>query len=81
MQAVIDNKDLQIWADYLVDYSLGGVTKDDVVMIKGDVVMLIGEENYECSTGDVVFLSSMVPHSLNNTGEGETMYFAFQFWQ
>jgi len=36
MQAVIDNKDLQIWADYLVDYSLGGVTKDDVVMIKGE---------------------------------------------
>jgi len=36
MQPVIDNKDLQTWADYLVDYSLGGVTKDDVVMIKGE---------------------------------------------
>ncbi len=36
MQPVIDNKNLQIWADYLVDYSLGGVTNDDVVMIKGE---------------------------------------------
>jgi len=36
MQTVIDNKDLQTWADYLVDYSLGGVTKGDVVMIKGE---------------------------------------------
>ena len=36
MQAVIDNKNLKIWADYLVDYSLDGVTKDDVVMIKGE---------------------------------------------
>jgi len=36
MQAVVDNKNLQIWTDYLVDYSLGGVTKDDVVMIKGE---------------------------------------------
>jgi len=36
MKAVIDNKDLQVWADYLVDYSLGGVAKDDVVMIKGE---------------------------------------------
>ena len=52
-----------------------------VLMIKGDVVMQVGEENYSCSAGDVVFVSSMEPHSLNNTGEGETMYFAFQLWQ
>ena len=36
MEPVIDKKELQTWADYLVDYSLGGVTKDDVVMIKGE---------------------------------------------
>ena len=52
-----------------------------VLMIKGDVVMQVGKENYNCSAGDIVFVSSMVPHSLNNTGEGETMYFAFQLWQ
>lgn len=36
MQPIINKKDLQTWADYLVDYSIGGVTKDDVVMIKGE---------------------------------------------
>jgi aminopeptidase len=36
MQPNIDRKDLETWADYLVDYSLGGVTKDDIVMIKGE---------------------------------------------
>ena len=34
--ADIAQKDLEKWADYLMDYSLGGITKDDVVMIKGE---------------------------------------------
>ncbi len=38
MHAVISDKDLNTWADYLLDYSLGGVRKDDVVMIKGEHV-------------------------------------------
>jgi len=36
MPAKVDKKDLEIWANYLVDYSLGGVTKDDVIMLKGE---------------------------------------------
>ena len=32
----ISKEKLVKWADYLVDYSLGGVNKDDVVMIKGE---------------------------------------------
>ncbi|MBL1213263.1 MAG: aminopeptidase [Ignavibacteriae bacterium] len=36
MGANISKKDLETWADYLVNYSLGGITKDDVVMIKGE---------------------------------------------
>jgi len=36
MATVIDQKDLEIWADYLLDYSLGGIEPDDVVMIKGE---------------------------------------------
>ncbi|MDN4502731.1 cupin domain-containing protein [Alteromonadaceae bacterium BrNp21-10] len=51
-----------------------------VVMMKGEVVMQIGDKNVSAKAGDVVFLESMVPHSLNNTGAGETQYFAFQFW-
>ncbi len=37
-QADISKKDLETWADYLVDYSIGGVTENDVVMIKGEQI-------------------------------------------
>ncbi len=36
MQNTIAKSDLEKWADYLLDYSLGGVTKDDVIMVKGE---------------------------------------------
>lgn len=36
MEASIAKKDLEIWANYLLDYSLGGIQPDDVVMIKGE---------------------------------------------
>ncbi len=36
MNSNISSKDLQIWAGYLLNYSLGGISKDDVVMIKGE---------------------------------------------
>jgi aminopeptidase len=36
MQNEIAIKDLETWADYLLNYSLGGVEKEDVVMIKGE---------------------------------------------
>jgi len=36
MQYQIANKDLGKWADYLLDYSLSGVEKNDVIMIKGE---------------------------------------------
>lgn len=32
----IQQKHLEIWADYLLNHSLKGITKDDVVMIKGE---------------------------------------------
>lgn len=34
--AVISREDLETWATYLLDYSLGGIGKTDVVMIKGE---------------------------------------------
>lgn len=52
-----------------------------VLMLKGDVVMRIGEADVAATKGDVVFLESMIPHALNNAGTGETAYFAFQFWE
>jgi aminopeptidase len=35
---MIDTKDLEVWAGYLLDHSLGGITADDRVMIKGEAV-------------------------------------------
>jgi len=32
----IDRKSLEIWAGHLINHSIGGVEKDDVVMIKGE---------------------------------------------
>ena len=35
---MIDYKDLETWAGFLLDHSIGGVTADDRVMIKGEAV-------------------------------------------
>ncbi len=36
MKNLVNAKDLNTWAEYLLDYSLGGITKDDIVMLKGE---------------------------------------------
>jgi aminopeptidase len=36
MNPKIARKDLETWAGYLLDYSLGGITQDDIIMIKGE---------------------------------------------
>jgi len=36
LEPTIDAKDLEKWAEYLLDHSLGGVSPDDRVMIKGE---------------------------------------------
>ena len=36
MSVEISKEKLEKWADYLLGYSLGGVQKDDVIMIKGE---------------------------------------------
>jgi aminopeptidase len=38
MSVEIDRKDLETWADYLLDYSLGGIAPTDVVMVKGEPI-------------------------------------------
>jgi hypothetical protein len=37
-ETMIDAKDLETWAGFLLDHSLGGITADDRVMIKGEAV-------------------------------------------
>ena len=36
MSAKIKQKDLETWADYLLNHSLGGITPEDIVMLKGE---------------------------------------------
>ena len=36
MSVEIRREDLETWADYLIEHSLGGVSPDDVVMVKGE---------------------------------------------
>ena len=36
MQPNISNKDLETWANYLLDHSLSSIKPEDVVMIKGE---------------------------------------------
>lgn len=36
MSAKISQKELETWANFLLDYSLDGVKKDDIIMLKGE---------------------------------------------
>lgn len=54
--------------------------KEEVVLIlKGEVKMHIDGKLYPAGVGDVVFLSSNVPHALINVGKEACEYFAFQW--
>jgi (S)-ureidoglycine aminohydrolase len=52
---------------------------DEIMLLtKGDVEMLIGDAHPRASASDVVFLGSMIPHSLRNVGKGSTQYLVIQ---
>lgn len=55
------------------------VQEEIVLILRGHVEMYIDGNRYKASSGDVVFLSSRVPHALTNTGEEQCEYFAFQW--
>ena len=50
-----------------------------VLILKGNVTMHIGDHFYKASPGDIVFLSSQIPHALKNTDTRQCEYFAFQW--
>lgn len=50
-----------------------------ILLLKGNVQMHIGKEFFNVASGDVVFLPSLVPHNLLNTGKEQCEYFAFQW--
>lgn len=55
--------------------------QEEIIIVKtGTVTMQVGDKFYPASPGDIIFLSSGIPHALQNAGNGATTYFAFQ-WQ
>ncbi|SFZ91654.1 (S)-ureidoglycine aminohydrolase [Flaviramulus basaltis] len=50
-----------------------------VLMIDGNTQMEIGDGIYQANKGDVYFLASDIPHAIENIGNKQCMYFAFQW--
>lgn len=55
--------------------------QEEMIIVKqGTISMQIADKFFPATAGDIIFLSSGIPHALRNTGAGTTTYFAFQ-WQ
>jgi len=64
MSARVSKKDLETWADYLLDYSLGGVESSDVVMLKGESIawpLLSVLQNKIFAAGGVADMNLVAP--------------------
>lgn len=55
------------------------VQEEIILILRGNVTIHIDGKLYPASPGDVVFLPSMIPHALLNTGKEQCEYFAFQW--
>jgi (S)-ureidoglycine aminohydrolase len=55
------------------------VQEEIILIIRGNVTTYIDGKLYPASAGDLVFLSSGIPHALLNTGKEQCEYFAFQW--
>ena len=50
-----------------------------ILMLDGNAEMQIGTDHQKANGGDVVFLTSMIPHNLTNIGNTSCLYFAIQW--
>ncbi len=50
-----------------------------ILILEGNVEMLIGENSYKATVGDILFAPSGFLHGLENVGKGSCSYFAFQW--
>jgi (S)-ureidoglycine aminohydrolase len=50
-----------------------------ILILKGNVIMHVGDKTYSAGPGDIIFLPSMILHNLVNTDKGQCEYFAFQW--
>jgi len=55
------------------------VQEEIILLLRGNVTMHIDGKLIPASAGDIVFLSSGIPHALLNTGKEQCEYFAFQW--
>lgn len=55
------------------------VQEEIILMLEGNANMHIDGKEYATTVGDVIFLDSMVPHGITNTGDEACEYFAFQW--
>ena len=55
------------------------VQEEILIILRGNVTMHIDGKLIPASAGDLVFLPSLVPHALLNTGKEQCEYFAFQW--
>jgi len=70
VKAKIDKCDLERWADFILDYSLGGITPKDVVMVKGEhiawpLISVLQDKIF--STGGIADINIIAPD--NNRGQ------------
>lgn len=50
-----------------------------ILMLDGDAEMTVNTGKVRCDTGDAVYVASMVPHNLINSGKSAATYFAIQW--
>jgi (S)-ureidoglycine aminohydrolase len=50
-----------------------------ILMLDGDAKMTVNTGTVRCITGDAVYVASMVPHNLINSGKAAATYFAIQW--
>lgn len=55
------------------------VQEEVILLLEGRARMHIDGKDYEVAPGDFVFLDSLVPHNITNTGTAPCVYFAFQW--
>ena len=50
-----------------------------ILMLDGNAEMSIGNDHPKANSGDVVLLTSLIPHNLTNVGKTPCLYFAIQW--
>lgn len=55
------------------------IQEEIVLILRGKVEMILGNQTIPAGPGDIIFIPSNVSHALKNTGNEQCEYFAFQW--